>query len=104
MAKKLDQLEKNYVTCVVLENPHLAYNPVEVQKEILQGRYNLVFPFSATEAKQKFIMSMSEPMSFYMYKRGDLINKIDKIDRKKVDTAKAFFDLLSIVKVELREQ
>ena len=41
---------------------------------------------------------MLEPMCFYMYKRGDLKHKVDKIDSRKVQTAKRFFQILQQAK------
>jgi hypothetical protein len=65
-----------------------------MQKEILEGRYDFVFPTNAVDTKQKFLKAMIEPMCFYMYKRGDLRMKIDRIDSHKVKQAKRFYNIM----------
>ena len=94
MYLKLKAVSKNYVSCVFLHNTHKVLDPGEMQKEILQGRYDFMFPLVATEFKQKFEKSTLEPMCFYMYKRGDLMNKIDKVDNTQVIAAKRFYKVL----------
>jgi hypothetical protein len=40
-------------------------------------------------------------MCFYMYKRGDLRNKIDRIDSQKVKVAKRFYRILMQIKNDI---
>ena len=101
MFRKISMIQKNYVSCVVLENGHLVLNPAAAQKEILEGRYDFVFPVNAVDQKQKFLKAMIEPMCFYMYKRGDLRTKIDRVDSQKVKAAKRFYTLLMQIKKDI---
>lgn len=64
--RKINEVSKNYISCVLLHNAHLAIDPKDIQKEILQGRYDLIFPISATEFSQKFEKALCQPMCFYM--------------------------------------
>jgi GrpB-like predicted nucleotidyltransferase (UPF0157 family) len=92
-----------YVSCIVLDNPHYKNDTVATQKEILHGRYEFIFPQQVVATKQKFMMTMAEPMSFYMYKRGDFKTKFNKVDKDKLKAAQRIYEVLVQVKQDLHE-
>jgi hypothetical protein len=72
-----------------------------MQKEILKGRYRFVFGSNAKKESQKFLKTMTEPMCFYMYKRGDLRTKINHVEHDKIKVAKRFFTLVTQLKRDI---
>jgi len=79
-------------------------NNASLQREILKGRYEFNFPFSSGNQTMKFLQATQEPMCFFMYKRGDLKNKIDAVDISKLKTAERFHALLMQVKQDILVQ
>ena len=89
--KYRDSQYEHQIEVIQLFDPSKDADVRKKNRELIQGRYSFKFPKSIVTQSAKLDLIASEPTAYYLYKKGDLSTKIDKLATDKIKLANLIF-------------
>jgi len=87
-----EQQNDNFFSTIRMQNQSCEADDRKVRQEMMRGHYNFKFPSNVRTMNEKIQKIAVEPTAFHLYKRGDLVRKINLEGREDLKRNKLYYN------------